>query len=543
MNLLNSNFSGKSAEIRISPNRSEISIEFNSILFHPSESAVKNGLPVSAPDFFGDLNLDQIAGAFTAGKEEYNLKPFFYKPLHTPEGIRYRHQVMQDLENEALFNSLETFAKNMRSMRGQLEQIEKLYYKYQKERLFLDVVELYCTSVNNLISDLSNLPLKSEGLKSFLDYLKNRVQSEPFSSLLNEVQQIMANLSSVRYCIYMRGLRVQVREYKGEPDYSAEVDETFAKFKEGKVDDYKSKLKYSVAMNEVVAQILDGVAQLYPAFFLQLDHFYNEKHEFQDEIITVFDREIQFYMAYRSFMNKFRESSLTFCYPEVSAKTKEVFSKDGFDLALANNLTGENKPVVVNDFFLRAKERILVVSGPNQGGKTTFARTFGQLHFLAAMGFPVPGRQAQLFHFDWLFTHFEKEENMKNLRGKLQDELYRIHLILKDVTPGSILIINEIFTSTTLQDQISLSKKILDKIVDLDLVGVWVTFIDELASYNEKTVSMVSSVVPENPAQRTFKITRSPANGLAYALSVAEKYKLTYNSLKNRLNHASTPVI
>lgn len=518
-------------------------MEFNSILFHPSESAVKNGLPVAAPEFFSDLNLDQIASAFTAGKEEYNLKPFFYAPLSTNDGIRYRHEVMQDLENDELLNCLETFAVNMRTMREQFAQIEKLYYKYQKERLFLDIVELYCDSVNNLMLDLSNHPVKSEGLKSFLNYLKNLIQSEAFSFVVKEVQQIMANLSSVRYCIYIRGLRVQVREYKGETDYSAEVDETFAKFKEGNVKDYKSKLERSATMNDVEAQILDGVAQLYPGFFLQLDHFYNEKHEFQDKIITIFDREIQFYMAYLNFINKFKPMGLTFCYPAVSAKTKEVFNYDGFDLALANNLIHENKPVVVNEFYLMGKERILVVSGPNQGGKTTFSRTFGQTHYLAAMGFPVPGREAQLFHFDRLFTHFEKEENMKNLRGKLQDELYRIHLILKEITPGSILIINEIFTSTTLQDQISLSKKILDKIVDLDIVGVWVTFIDELASYNEKTVSMVSSVVPENTAQRTFKISRCPANGLAYALSVAEKYRLTYKSLKMRLNHASTPVI
>lgn len=518
-------------------------MSFKSILFHSSETVGKKGVPTVAPDFFVDLNLDQIASAFTAGKEEYNLKPFFYKPLQTSDGIRYRHEIMQDIENEALFSSLDNFGKNMRNMREQLAQLEKLYFKYQKERLFLDVVELYCDTVNKLMLDLTELPLKSEGLKSFLAYLKQLVHSESFSGFVNEVRQIADNLSSVRYCIYMRGLRVQVREYMGETDYSVEVDETFAKFKEGKVDDYKSKLKYSVAMNDVEAQILEGVAQLYPDYFLQLDHFYNVKHAFQDELVMRFDREIQFYMAYLNFIKPFRQKGLAFCYPDISAKTKQVSVSDGFDLALANNLVREDKPLVVNDFYLHGKERILVVSGPNQGGKTTFARTFGQVHYLAAMGFPVPGREAKLFHFDRLFTHFEKEENMKNLRGKLQDELYRIHLILKDVTPGSVVIINEIFTSTTLQDQISLSKKILEKIVALDIVGVWVTFIDELASYNEKTVSMVSSVVPENPAQRTFKISRSPADGLAYALSVAEKYQLTYHRLKNRLDHASTPAL
>ena len=69
----------------------------------------------------------------------------------------------------------------------------------------------------------------------------------------------------------------------------------------------------------------------------------------------------------------------------------------------------------------------------------------------------------------------------------------------------------------------------------LDLYCVWVTFIDEVAALGGKTVSMVSTVVAENPAQRTYKIVRRPADGLAYAMSIAEKYRLTYDMIKQRI--------
>jgi DNA mismatch repair ATPase MutS len=509
-------------------------MSFHSILFEKTDGAVKKETP-EAPVFFADLNLDQTIDAVSAWKQEYNLKPFLYTSLNDIDAIEYRHEIFQDLENENLLESIKSFAQKMRKMREHLAQADKFYYKYQKESWFLHAVDIYCDAINSLEQDLSHAGLRSRGFLAFREYLTNYANSDRFRSLLSETKKVFEDLSSVKYSMLIKGSSIKVRRYETAIDYSAAIEETFDKFKQGAVKDYRVKFSSGPDMNHVEAGVLDLVARLYPDIFLYLENYCAGNRDYLDETIGVFDREIQFYVAYLEFIAIFKRAGLKFCYPQIVKECKEVYDYEGFDSALAYRLITEKSSVVCNDFHLKDKERVFVVSGPNQGGKTTFARTFGQLHYLASIGCPVPGRQAQLFLFDRLFTHFEKEENIENLRGKLQDDLVRIHDILGQATSNSIAIMNEIFTSTTLQDALFLSKKVMEKIIGLDLLCVWVTFIDELASYGEQTVSMVSTVDPENPILRTYKIIRRPADGLSYAIAIAEKYRLTYDHLRERI--------
>jgi DNA mismatch repair protein MutS len=507
---------------------------FHSILFDRPENRL--GLDErEEPSSLADLNLDQVLESMTAGREEYNLKPFFYTPLRDVESVAYRHEILRDLEGKPLFESIRAFAREMRSMRQHLTQAEKLRYKYQKERWFLDAVEIYCGAVSALTEGIAAVDVQSRGFLSFREYLTEYAASDDFTSLAAETRKLDDDLAEVKYSLHIRGNRVKVDRYEGEADYSAEVEDTFAKFKQGAVKNYRVKLPDWPAMDHVEASILDLVARLYPDVFLELDEYCGRHRDYLDPPISGFDREIQFYVAYLEFIERLKSTGLTFCCPEVSSRSKEIYVREAFDLALATRLIPENSSVVCNDFSLEDPERVFVVTGPNQGGKTTFSRMFGQIHYLASLGYPVPGEEARLFLPDRLFTHFEKEEDLSTLRGKLEDELIRVHEILQRATGDSILIMNESFTSTTVSDALFLGKEIMKRIVDLDLLCVYVTFVDELASLNESTVSMVSTVVPENPTVRTYRIVRRPADGLAYAAAIAEKYGLTYESLGRRI--------
>ena len=504
---------------------------FHSILFDEPNAAVEH----DQPGYFTDLNLDQVVAAITAGRGEYDLAPFFYTRLRTVSAIAYRQHVMRDLEDDALSGCIATFARQMRAMRQHLRQGKGMHYQRQKQSWFLDAAAIYCDAVTTLASDLARANPRSRGFRAFRDHLADYTRSEAFTTLAADAKSLLGQLDAIQYCLDIRDSRIRVTKYYGEADYSAEVVDTFAKFKQGAVKSYGSKFPDLAEMDHVEAGILDLVAKLHPEVFASLDEFGDTHSGFLDRTVTAFDREVQFYSAYLEFTGRLGQAGLGFCYPQVSAESKEISASETFDVALANKFVSEHQPVVCNDFFLRGPERILVVSGPNQGGKTTFARTFGQLHHLASLGLLVPGTQAELFLFDQMFAHFERGENLQDLRGKLEDDLTRIHGILGQATASSIVIMNEIFTSTALQDAVFLGTRVLDQIIDLDLLCVCVTFVDELASLGPATVSMTSTVVPDNPAERTYRIVRRPADGLAYAFAIAEKYRLTYRALRERV--------
>ncbi|HVX23385.1 MAG TPA: hypothetical protein VHB02_18735 [Acidimicrobiales bacterium] len=485
--------------------------------------------------FAADLNLDQVVASVAGDREERELiTSLLYRQLHDPATIRFRHEIFVDLENDALFRRVKESTELLRQVRSHLAQLKKMESPYQRQGWFLDAVAIYCEAVRSLADDLRDGSVASSGLRAFGGFLATYTASEAFTTLAAETAARKEGLAQIRYSVRIRGSRVDVSRYDGEPDYSAIVLKTFERFKQGAVKDYRVQYRTWPGMNHVGAQILGLVARLFPEEFSALDDYCRRHGDFFDPTVRRFEREVQFYLAYLDYLAPLRAAGLGFCYPDVG-ESKEVFATDTFDLALARKLTAEKKTVVTNEFRLSGAERIFVVSGPNQGGKTTFARTFGQLHHLASVGVPVPGSGARLFLFDRLFTHFEREEDLAKMSGKLEDDLVRIRDALTAATSDSILVMNEIFTSTTLNDARFLGKKVLEKVIQLDLLALYVTFVDELASLGPSVVSMVSTIVPENPAERTFKVVRGPANGLAYALAIADKYDLTYERLRKRV--------
>jgi DNA mismatch repair protein MutS len=489
------------------------------------------------PQVVADLNLDQIVEAIAGDREERDLiADQLYRSVRAVGTVRYRHEVFRDLEDQDRFRAAAAFAEQMRQVRTHLSQLASMHSGRQREGWILDAASIYCEAVRALEADLTIRPVASRGLLAFRDYLASYVASEGFGRLAADAAARKRDLGGITYLLRIKGPRVEVSRYEGEPDYSAEIERAFERFQQGAVRDYRVQYRTWPGMNHVGAQIADLVARLFPDEFTALTSFCRQHAGFVDPVISQFDRELQFYLAYLEHIQPLRSAGLSFCYPELTTDSKEIFARDTFDLALAARLTAAGKLVVGNEFHLTGRERVIVVSGPNQGGKTTFARTFGQLHHLAGTGCPVPGSAARLFVPDQIRTHFEREEDLTDLTGRLEDDLLRIQRVLLAATPDSIVIMNEIFTSTTADDARLLGEKVLARIIELDLLCVYVTFIDELAALGPTVVSMTSMIVPDDPAERTFRLVRRPADGLAYALAIARKHRVSYDQLRERLS-------
>lgn len=511
---------------------------FYSILF-PTKEQHEQPRRTKAPDCFKDLNLDQIFSPILKSKEDFELDGFFFTSLDNKEIILYRQDVMRELENKSLRRLFYDFSKTVYDLGRYMVSIKKSLASdstydnnYLLRGRLLDYADRYCHGVSTLASGLNNIELSSAGLRGFAEYLFEYSETEAFKGLCAHVRQLRDELSAIEYCMLIKNGTIRVRKYEGQEDLSKRILATFEKFRQGDVKNYKQRLSEEPHAEHVEAAVLNLIANLYKDIFTDLEGFCEEHLYFMDATIERFAREIQFYLSWLEYIRPLRVVGLPFNYPKLCDTAEYIYDFDGFDLALAV-ITKEN--TVTNDFVLSAPERIIVVTGPNQGGKTSFARAFGQAHWLASLGLCIPGRESALYLFDNIFSHFGREEDLSTLDGKLQDDLGRLYDLLREATIRSIIIVNEIFSSTTLSDALILGGHMMDSISALGAPAVVVTFLDELAFHGPDTVSMMSTVKETDPSQRTYKIIRKPADGLAYAAHIAGKHGLTYEQLSRRL--------
>lgn len=504
-------------------------MEYHSILFDSAK--VSRYIPI--PGLFSDLNIDQIIQEILTDKEEYNLSEFYYHSLQDIYTVNYRLDVMKDLESSVVFNNIIDFSSKMKKVREYIDFSKKAHNTFQSQKWFLDAANLYCKSVSNLYISLLTKEIHSSGLLSFKSWLSSYINTNNFQELCFETYDLNKVFDSIKYSIQVERGKITIDSDIIQEDYCESLNKTFERINDEEYD-FPISFFTGFEMCTLEVKILEIVRNDNKNAFDNLEVYCKNHIDFLDKTIQNFDREIQFYISYLEYTRKLKNKGYVFSYPIIST-SKRITVEAGYDLALAYKKLDNESCVISNNFSLENSERIYVITGPNQGGKTTFARTIGQIMYLASIGCPVPCLKAELFLFDRIFTHFSKEENLCNNAGRLKEELVRLKPIMTEVTENSLVIINELFASTTSYDAYTMGKKVLEHLIMKDCVCLYVTHIYELNGISPKTVSLVAAVHSEHDGMRTYKILRKPADGCAYANSIVEKYNLTYSEIKERI--------
>ena len=273
--------------------------------------------------------------------------------------------------------------------------------------------------------------------------------------------------------------------------------------------------------------------------------------------------ELPFYLGALRLIGRLREQGLPVCRPELAPADERVCAiRDSYnvDLALilgsgavgaadagtnATSGNGGGGGVVTNDIDLGPAGRIIVLTGPNQGGKTTYIQALGLVQVLAQAGLYVPGQTARISPVDGIFSHFPVEENLAGATGRFGDEARRLHEIFVRVTRHSLVLLNESLSSTSAGESFYIGQDILRALRLLGVRAIFSTHLHELAADIEelnqsepgdsRIVSMVASPMAPGPGARSFKVVFSPPLGRSYAREIALRYGVSYDQLRELL--------
>ena len=172
--------------------------------------------------------------------------------------------------------------------------------------------------------------------------------------------------------------------------------------------------------------------------------------------------ELGFYMGCLNFMELMKGYGLPTCVPTLTEKDGDSRSwSNMYDVALVFT-----KKSAVGGNDLKAEHKMLyLITGANQGGKSTFLRSLGQAQLMAQCGMPVAAKEFTAPMRGSIYTHFKKEEDRYMKSGKLDEELERMSRIANYIRPGDMLILNEAFAATNEREGSEIARQVTEALI------------------------------------------------------------------------------
>lgn len=481
----------------------------------------------SLPTFMVDLNLDQVVRQIQLAWPETVEKFFYYLPKDK-EVSDYRRAIYADIKKDGVFEALNCFMERMRERSHAEENCHAVFYPMQKHVWFVLEVATYCDACTGLNEAMQGFDFTSAGMQSFKKEMAEYVGSEEYATMQDVVRRLRDELATFHITLVYENDRIVVKEEKQPGTYEAFLRQAFGESK----DAIKSPFLKNMNLTNLEQEIVEIFRKKHGKFAADAKKFYDVYEEYDKEWIFRFADEVPFYLSYHQFRDVMISLGYTFAAPTVD-ESVDMKASGMYDLALALVNSRQGKDVISNAMEYYDGEQFFVLTGPNQGGKTTFARSLGQLIYFTKIGLDVPAGIANVHHFTRILTHFSVEESVETGRGKLKEELVRLKPMMEEQSDGAFVIINELFTTAANYDACLMGKKVLEHFIGDGCRGIYVTHLKELTEGTEGVVSL-RAMLDENRIQ-SFQIIRKEADDSACAQNQVNKYQLTYEQLKARL--------
>ena len=225
---------------------------------------------------------------------------------------------------------------------------------------------------------------------------------------------------------------------------------------------------------------------------------------------TLLRAEAGFYVCCLNLHERLRERGEPVCLPTPRPVGEVAFTARGlYDPGLAFHLDAR---VVGNDVDADGKS-LVMVTGANQGGKSTFLRSVGIAQLMVQAGMFVPATELTAAAGTGLFTHFSREEDASMTHGKLDEELHRMSAIAERVEPGGLVLCNESFSSTNESEGSEIARQLVRAFGESGVRAFYVTHLYDLANgFHEQSRDDVLFLRAERHADgtRPFKLTEAP---------------------------------
>lgn len=247
-------------------------------------------------------------------------------------------------------------------------------------------------------------------------------------------------------------------------------------------------------VSELIEANLGGIFKVLSQFNRKLDKFFKSiRYQFG------------FYYSCGKLYHKLEAIGVKCALPEFSQDESSFSIQNLMDIGI---VIKEQKPAVGNTLSVRDKN-LWLITGANQGGKTTFLRSIGLSILMVQSGLFVCGLSYKTKIFENVYTHFPSQEDEGVNKGLLEVELAQLDAIIQNIRPNSILLMNESFSTTTEKEGSQMAEEITRALREAGILTLFVThlfsYADTLYQKKPKDVIFYCAGRQQN-GERTYEI-------------------------------------